>query len=415
MKTTITLRWNLLYAMLLFNMISFGQYFDETYYLHNYSAEHFELRGVAQTGNGEYGAVVRRTAWGSGTLPYYTANFKIDANGDTLFTKATSDFYAGPWRVAHDNVNSRIITTKSHGLVAYDYNMDTVWTQTVSTTTVINNSVLALNNQYVLSGYEYATLPHAPYFAKFDLNGNELFYKEFNFESYHQQGVDVTENQQIPGGVVLLVNAPADFKLYATDTNGDTTWTKAYDKSIYGSPKRIINETSGGYLVLSQLGLNAVVSSIDALGAVNWSKIVAQNIWNTVDITEKDNHLYVLNEGAANNGNNQLAAAMCLSKSNNTGDTLWVKTYQSSTAGRYPAQILPSIYNDGVVIAGNDSVQPFGTTGIGVWRPFITAMDSSGTVDTCNGLEVTIHPTVTEDTLTAIISGGTQPYAPQYM
>ena len=189
---------------------------------------------------------------------------KTDSNGDTLWTKTygESDNDEG-YSVQQSNDEGYIITGQTTSidgdkdlfLIKTDEVGETIWDRTyggygddigysVQQTTDGGYIVTGLLNNYD-TGYSDV------YLLKTDNNGDTLWTKTYdrNWDDVGYSVQQTTDGGYIITGSVQYVSHYSDIYLIKTNSSGDTLWTKTYGDGSYNFGYSVQQTTDGGYII----------------------------------------------------------------------------------------------------------------------------------------------------------------------
>jgi hypothetical protein len=231
---------------------------------------------VCETSDGGYVAVGMTRSF-SGIAEIYVV--KTDANGDSLWTRT----YGGPlWDEAHsvqETADSGLIitgyTTLSSGpggpdtevyLLKTDANGNSIWSQTYELNAAeeyrdYGYSVQQTSdNGYILVGETW--YPGTPaweidvYLVKTHPNGDTIWTRTYDRAARTDKGLDVQQTNDggyIIAGYTQIIGLDYDIYLIRTDANGDTVWTKTIGDAQAPTPWEeafALDQTSdGGYII----------------------------------------------------------------------------------------------------------------------------------------------------------------------
>jgi hypothetical protein len=219
---------------------------------------------VQQTTDGGYIVAGYTRSFGAGQSDVWLV--KIDANGDTLWTRTCGgrDYDYG-WDVQQTSDGGYIVTgyTESFGagsddvyLVKTDANGDTLWTRTYGGSS--NDMGCSLQQTtdggYIIGGYteSFGAGRRDFYLVKTDASGDTLWTRTYG-EAQTDWGMCVqqtTDGGYIVAGYTYSFGAGSyDFYLVKTDANGDTLWTCTYGGTDNDQGYCVDQTTDGGYII----------------------------------------------------------------------------------------------------------------------------------------------------------------------
>jgi hypothetical protein len=150
-------------------------------------------------------------------------------------------------------------------------------------------------------------------------------------------------NEYLIGGAIQLSNNPltSDIMISKLNMNGDTIWCKFYDHGILETAESII-ETSTGEIIAAGLSFpmganfpNGFISKFNGSGNIQWTKSYGGSYFDYFSaICETPNGAYIA-VGSTNSFSPSGEAMLYAVKINNSGDTIWTKTYNIA----FPANV----------------------------------------------------------------------------
>ncbi len=218
---------------------------------------------VRQTTDGGYIFVGNADSFGAGGQDVYI--FKTDANGDSVWARTyggSSNDFARCVQQTTDGGYIVVGTTLSFGagsfdiyLLKIDANGDTLWTRTYGGEGFDHGkSVLQIaDGGYIIAGStsSFGAGLSDVYLLKVDANGNTLWTRTYG-GSDRDYGSSV--HQTVDGGYIITGNTLSfgagnyDVYVLKTDSNGDTVWTRTYGGSERDYGQSIQQTADGGYI-----------------------------------------------------------------------------------------------------------------------------------------------------------------------
>jgi len=303
---------------------------------------------VLQTDDGGYLVAAITESYGEG----YRDIFLVRTNefGDTLWTKTiggTGGEQPNALKVTNDNNFIIVGSTSSYGEGGYDVyflklnqNGDIIWAKTYGG--ILDEDgcdvIQTIDEGYLVVGttMSYATGFSSMYIIKTDSVGDTLWTKTYEEKSANT-GISVI--QLIDGGYFIVGQtllpgqmSTSDCYFVRTNVSGDTIWTKTFGGADYDGAFEI-NKVAGGNIIISgttksygQGGYDIFLSMVNTSGDEIWMKTyggVDDDYGGMFSPSNDGGYIitgYTKSFGAGNQD-------MYLIKTNNSGDTLWTKTF----------------------------------------------------------------------------------------
>ncbi len=242
---------------------------------------------------------------------------------------------------------------------------DTLWTRTYGG----DNSETAYKVEqtadggYLLAGVS-STGNGKPLLIKTDANGDLMWTHEYAFNNwYSTKALNLHLSSQ---GTTLLTGiqgvAPdgnEDLFLLNVDGIGDTVWSKVYGGPDYERGNAVSGTSDGGYIITGYYGYRYASSSsllwllrTDGNGDTLWTRKYA-NGYNSVvgkSVRQTSDGGFIITGYSGSFGENALSKLL-LMKTDDNGDTLWVKYFYDNGKG-YGVQQTP---DGGYIVAGTVS------------------------------------------------------------
>ncbi|HNB12092.1 MAG TPA: hypothetical protein PKY09_04215, partial [Bacteroidia bacterium] len=228
-------------------------------------------------------------------------------------------------------------------LLRLDANGDTLWTKVLSggtgaTIPSMVNSMASVNNAiYGLTGYfKQDTMPIVPrvFFIAVLSNGLVAANKTYNYSSTlssDARAIDKTyDNGFIMAGAGATSSQYSDIYVIRTNGYGDTLWTRTYDKSTSDAAMDVKQTTDSNFIIAAitydttVYKNNIYLIKTDAAGDTLWTKKYFYPLHQVVySIDQTTDGGYIM----TGNTDNSNGRSLYLIKTNATGDTLWTRTY----------------------------------------------------------------------------------------
>ncbi|MBD3168396.1 MAG: T9SS type A sorting domain-containing protein [candidate division Zixibacteria bacterium] len=171
-------------------------------------------------------------------------------------------------------------------LLKTDQNGDTLWTKTYGDSTWESGDFVrqTADGGYLIGATAFWDTEDCDmWLIRTDANGDTLWTRTYGDDDYRERlySLDVTSD----GGYIMTSQTHdwyeelgSDLYIVRTDSNGDSLWSKTYSKNEYFVPYSIKQTTDGGYAVTGYTGSNdpyefdIFVLKTDANGDTLWSR-----------------------------------------------------------------------------------------------------------------------------------------------
>lgn len=384
---------------------------------------------VQQTTDGGYIAAGYISNFGAGGDDIYLV--KTNANGNITWTKT----YGGS---SADDANAVVQTTdggyavagvtvsfagENIFLVKTNATGDTLWSKIYGTGDSLSDASASSLQQtsdggYVMTGYisNFGAGGDDFYLVKTDANGNLLWTKTYGGIN-NDDAASVKQTSDggyiIAGTTSSFADTLGDIYLVKTNATGDTLWTKSYGSNLTDAMDmgNAVQQTSDhGYIIAGvtasvTAGEFALLVKTDSTGTVQWTKLYGTGdassdaSLSSVQQTTDGGYIaagYISNFGAGSDDYYMI-------KTDANGDTLWTRTYGSTSAD--DANFVKQT-SDGGYIAGGVTV---GFTAGGE-HLYLVKADTAGhascneyNTQTANNTSIAIN---TYSTTTQVSTGG---------
>lgn len=299
-----------------------------------------------QTSDGGYIVTGSTDSYGLGGWDIYV--IRTNEYGETLWTKTYggSSYDVSTDIIATDDGNYAICgITDSYGygnhdvyLIKIDQNGDTLWAKTYGGTgsDAGYSIVQTLDNGIVISGNtgSFSPVTSSIYLIKTDENGDTLWTKTY-YKQDVNTGYDVIETNDT--GLLIAVTLSNtilthDYMLIKTNMNGDTIWTKVYDKGGDDWLSCAIELSGGDFIISGRTnsmgygGYDTFLARYNNSGDEIWFKNYGgteDDLGGRIVVT---NDLGIVFSGSTYSFGHGSSDAYLI-KTNLSGDTLWTKTY----------------------------------------------------------------------------------------
>ncbi|MBS1924103.1 MAG: T9SS type A sorting domain-containing protein [Bacteroidetes bacterium] len=228
-------------------------------------------------------------------------------------------------------------------LLRLDANGDTLWTKVLSggtgaTIPSMVNSMASVNNAiYGLTGYfKQDTMPIVPrvFFIAVLSNGLVAANKTYNYSSTlssDARAIDKTyDNGFIMAGAGATSSQYSDIYVIRTNGYGDTLWTRTYDKSTSDAAMDVKQTTDSGFIVVSIIydtivyKYNIYLIKTDTAGDTIWTKQYFSQYEQVIySVQQTIDNGYIM----TGYSNTAVGRSLYLIKTDYTGNTLWTRRY----------------------------------------------------------------------------------------
>ena len=386
MKKILWTQWILLLSFCCSLNSSMAQGWERTY---GGAAEDGAL-DIQLTSDGGYIVSGYTESYGAGMYDMYAV--KIDANGDTLWTRSygntLGDQAFSGFQTSDGGyfLGGNISTSTSSDFYLYklDTNGDSTWTKTHTVTGYggARDAKQTTDGGYILAGYAN----NDAHIIKTDALGDTLWTRSYGDSI--QQGIFETVSQTSDGGYIFAgetqhTSTSSRINLTKTDANGNRLWTKFYGYIGFNKAWNVKQTSDGGYILVGN-GTGAfsndgiIVVKTDSLGNEYWGNTYSGSGAFSIKETTDGNYVLV---GASISGHNLLV------KINATGTELWRKTYAFGQAREVNQTV-----DGGYIFSGSASMNG------GIIDMYVVKTDSLG-----NSLTNSIRGNVFQDNNTDCI------------
>ncbi len=335
-------------------------------------------------GDNDYGYSVQQTTDGGYIIAGCTYSFgagggdvwliKTDDSGDTLWTKTYGgSSYDYAYCVQQTTDDGYIMTGMTEfddvWLIKTNASGDTLWTKTFGSVDIDAGNCVQQTSDggYIITGYTYHLGPDV-WLIKTNASGDTIWTKTFG-GSDTDNGISV--QQTADGGYIITGYTEsfgagnADVWLIKTNASGDTIWTKTFGGSDWDEGLSVQQTTDQGYIIAGCYGsfseADVWLIKTDASGDTIWTKIFLFGAGVDLGYSVQQ----IADGGYIMTGRTFGASAsdVLLIRTDDLGDTLWVKTFGGSTSDDgYSVQ---QTNDGGYIITGYTA--SFGAGGCDVW------------------------------------------------
>ena len=364
---------------------------------------------VKQAPDGGYIIAGWTASYGAGNDDVYL--IKIDSLGDTLWTRTYGD--------TADDEGQSVVNASDFGFViagyteSYGAGWRDIWLiKTDASGQVLWNKVYGgINSEeanaiqrttdggYIIVGYTSSFGVAGSddiWLLKTNSSGDTLWTRTYG-SSYYEEGNAVWQTSD--GGYIILGETDStsggnDHDIYLIKTNdlGDTLWTKVYTDSADQYAYGIQQTSDGGYIILCEtynVGSGDIwLIKTDASGNIIWQKTyggLSEDVGVSVMEVPAPDSGFVI--GGATFSYGAGGADVYIIKTNNSGDTLWTRTYGGSQNDG--AFAMSSARDGGFILAG--ATESYGI-GLPYDNIYIIKTNSEGLLDTFPPVLIGVSP-----------------------
>jgi len=277
-------------------------------------------------------------------------------------------------------------------LLRLDANGDTLWTKTFSvgigpTLPPQQNSMASVNNViYGLSGY-YIPPSFMPDIFFISVTGNGFLLSSKVYTTpFSSDGGSIWKTHD--GGFIMAgeIGTPSfhyDIYMIRTNTYGDTLWTKSYDLSYHEVAQDIKQTNDSGFVITGYVENTATfqynigIIKTNAIGDTLWTKLYGDTI------SCGGSSIYQTNDGGFIL-TGVFAGDIYLLKTDSNGDSLWSRRFGQLNTGDF-SFFVRQTKDNGYIIGGQGIVN-------GIGGSYIIKTDSMGNVNSGTGIAEVNNP-----------------------
>lgn len=315
--------------------------------------------GVQQTTDGGYIVIGRTRSFGAGDCDLWI--LKVDANGDTLWTKTYGGKY---WDEGHaleettdENyiiVGSTISVTDSTGriwLLKIDKDGESLWSNTYTCGDWSRGLSVAKDSDggYILTGWTWTetTEEYDLLLLKTDDKGDSVWARIYGNELYDW---GQSAQQTADGGYIVTGVRNSEYQqeyvlngnlwLLKTNDTGDIEWSNIYDDFQESHGYSVLQTSDSGYILTGAIRdpdletnfLDLLILKTDGQGNTQWTKIyMGEPIFHFDDvgfcIRKSSDGGYIISGVMGAVENSWYEGDVWLLKTDENGDTMWARRY----------------------------------------------------------------------------------------
>jgi hypothetical protein len=294
--------------------------------------------------NSEQGSAIQQTT-DSGYLVWGTSLLKLDVRGTLKWKKAFPILRYNGCNSMEKGINGGYFfcgikppvgfpNYKDVLVVKTNENGDTLWTKLITTSYDYGTYSIkkTFDNNYIIGAAipENSAITYAG-LIKINENGDTLWTKTYDRCVALAAAIQTTDSGYLLACtkwfMIDSVTSTTDFFLIKTDANGDTLWTRKINTGpgtgTIATFTDIKQTTDNGFILSGSKVPYGFIIKTDTAGNVMWNKTVVTGWINSVALTSDGGYIIT----GTDNPSNQHAI---LTKTNGLGVTQWVKTYGGS-------------------------------------------------------------------------------------
>ncbi|MBE0646431.1 MAG: T9SS type A sorting domain-containing protein [Bacteroidales bacterium] len=318
---------------------------------------------------------------------------RTDIYGDTIWVKtygssgscfglSVNKTWDGAYIVS--GVNNPTLTWPNIHLLKIDANGDTLWTKTFNKSEIewgISAYETSSDSGYIVCGDIQTAVYGGIYLIKTDAWGDTLWTRAIILDSLHKigpWGFRITGDQ---GYVICGASAPfsnPDVRgifIIKTDQYGNVEWKKNYDWNDYSIGCDVTETYDNGYMICGTSQENEsqpckiLLIKTDNIGDTVWTKRITDltSLEVAYSLVETIDHNYIL--CGSINSSSSFLADLYLLKTDQFGDTIWTRTYGQDNDVGYEVKMTN---DNGIVVVGG--------SGYSYHRSYLVKTDEEGLI-----------------------------------
>jgi hypothetical protein len=337
--------------------------------------------------------------------------YKYDINGNQLWSRQFGSLVTYAWGVTVDSSGVYVVGETYEALSGqthlgsgdayirkYDVDGNELWTRLFGSSTGDSASEIAVDNSGVyVVGETWGTLPGQTsaggpdaYIRKYDINGNELWTRQFGFVLLdYTSGVAVDNSGvYVVGGTRDTGPGPDDAYIRKYDVNGNELWTSRFGSSAWDGASAVVADGSSVYVVGGTNGTlsdqtntgdtDAYIRRYDTAGSEVWTRQFGSSFADhAYAVTVDGSGIYVAGPtdgtlpGQASSGDKDAY----IRKYDTSGNELW--THQFGSSSSESAYGIAVDNTETYMVGATRGTLP-GQTSFGLVDAFIRKYDTSG-------------------------------------
>jgi len=354
------------------------QTYEKAYYIENEYSLHLGYFPifVTQFPNNDYVFGGNKIITAESNCSFIT---KVDSSGNPIYSKVIEQ--PGANNIINTSDGGFLITSTSYGylsnkeiiLIKVDEMFDTVWTKSIGSDDIYDNSITKgiltkeiNNNCYLTVGMSnaFGAGGYDTFIVKTDFGGNIIWTKTIGSDKneYIRDFIQTDDNGFIFCGIIdYVLDAGNGIFLTKLDSLGNLKWTRVFNGNKNHNPRKINLTNDNCFIVFSELyslgsDRDILIFKTDSNGNILWSNSYGNSLDDFgSDIICLSNDSYVFTASLQDPVSSEYNISLI--KIDNFGEVLWSKKYGgefSCQAGRV------SRTNDGVFVIIGNTTRNFG-------------------------------------------------------
>lgn len=271
---------------------------------------------ITETADSGYVAAGATHSFGAGQYDLYL--IKMDANGDSMWTKVYGDIYMDYAYAIQQLANGELIMvgmwqdtimSSSVWLIKTDQSGDSIWSKKYGGMSYDYGTDIQLSDDggFIITGVtaSYGAGGEDVYLIKTDSLGDTLWTKTYGgpMDDWGQSVQQTSDGGYIVTGTTESFGAGAgDIYLIKTDQFGDTMWTKTYGDIAADYGSSVLQNTNGEYIILGSTehsgggNMDFYLLKTDVDGDTLWTRTYGGMDWDwgySVKQTSDDGYIVV--------------------------------------------------------------------------------------------------------------------------
>ncbi|MFC1799572.1 FlgD immunoglobulin-like domain containing protein [Candidatus Eisenbacteria bacterium] len=319
---------------------------------------------VEVTTDGGYIVAGWTMSFGRGWRDVYLV--KVDAHGDTLWTRAYGDTLDDSgYSVRQTSDGGYIVAGETWEMSPYgeeepqiylirtDANGDTLWTRTYGEAGYDYGRSVQITDDggFIVAGASGGDA----LLMKTDAEGNVAWSRSYGSPGpfSHENGESVVQTSDggyaMTGETWSFSATRPDVFLTKTDSDGDTLWTRMYGTGGTDYGRSVLETDDHGFVVAGNTGGDILILKTDSSGALEWMKGYGGTDFDKgyeIEKTSDGGYIAVGNTSSFGSGQEDVYVV----RVNSVGDTLWTRAYGGT--GPDEGRSIRELADGGYIVAG---------------------------------------------------------------